>query len=216
MGRKKRSAGNNKSAVNQGRSGRKPARRRRSSRWSNRLLWVTGALIIVAILVGLNLWDAGVFAEPRPVSRSEDPSTLLPLAEPQAALTGTHDMELIPQETPAPQPAPSGVPLAQLDMPSASYDFGRVSDERDVAHIFAVQNIGTADLVVSNLVTSCGCTVAELSSSVIPPGRRADLTVTFDPDFHEVRGGVTRLVWYATNDPTQPWVEVRITANVQS
>ncbi|NIN66941.1 MAG: DUF1573 domain-containing protein [Anaerolineae bacterium] len=169
---------------------------------------------MVVALVGLNLWDSGVFAEPPVLSRSEELSDLLPLAERQRPLTGTHDMELIPQETPAPQPAPSGVPVAQLDIPGASYDFGRVSTSGEVGHIFAVQNIGTADLVISNLVTSCGCTTAELSSSVIPPGHRADLAVIFDPDFHDVRGEVTRLVWFGTNDPTQPWVEVRITANV--
>jgi hypothetical protein len=69
--------------------------------------------------------------------------------------------------------------------------------------------------VIQNLVTSCGCTTAELSSNVIPPGQRADLTVTFDPDFHPTEGEVVRLVWFATNDPTQPWVEVRFTAEVE-
>ena len=49
---------------------------------------------------------------------------------------------------------------------------------------------------------------------MIPPDRRADLTVTFDADAHDTRGEVTRLVWFATNDPTQPWVEVQITADV--
>ena len=88
-------------------------------------------------------------------------------------------------------------------------------DRWDVTHIFAVQNAGEADLVISNLVTSCGCTRAELSSSVIPPGQRADLTVTFDANFHPTQGEVTRLVWFATNDPTQPWVEVRVTADVR-
>lgn len=214
MGNRKRYETGAKPAAKPNRRGRKPQRRRRSSPWSNRLLWVAGGLIVVVALVGLNLWDSGVFAGPPMVSRSEELSDLLPLAQPEGALTGTHDMELIPQETPAPQPAPSGVPVAQLDMPSASYDFGRVSTTGDVVHIFAVQNTGTADLVISNLVTSCGCTTAELSSSVIPPGQRADLNVIFDPDFHEVRGEVTRLVWFATNDPTQPWVEVRITADV--
>ncbi len=68
---------------------------------------------------------------------------------------------------------------------------------------------------IGNLVTSCDCTIAELSSRLIPPGQRADLTVTFDPDFHETHGEVTRLVWFATNDPTQPWVELRIEADVQ-
>ena len=52
-------------------------------------------------------------------------------------------------------------------------------------------------------------------SRVIPPGHRADLTVTFDADYHPARGNVTRLVWFATNDPTRPWVEVRVTADVQ-
>jgi hypothetical protein len=27
---------------------------------------------------------------------------------------------------------------------------------------------------------------------------------------------VVRLVWFATHDPTQPWAEVRIVANVQT
>ncbi len=125
-------------------------------------------------------------------------------------------MSLVPRQTPAPQPAPEGVPLPYLDLPSTSHDFGPIPKRPDVAHVFAVQNTGTVDLEIRNLVTSCGCTVAELSSRVIPPGQRADLTVTFDPDFHETQGEVVRLVWFATNDPTYPWVEVRITAEVQS
>jgi len=211
MGRSRRDKRGAKPVVKLSRLGH-----RRSSPWSNRLLWVAGGRMIRLALVGLNLWDSGVFAEPATASRTEELSALLPLAEPEGALTGIHDVELIPQQTPAPQPAPSGVPVAQLEMPSASYDFGRISTRGNVAHVFAVQNTGTADLVVSNLVTSCGCTIAELSSSVIPPGQRADLSVVFDPDFHEVQGEVTRLVWFATNDPTQPWVEVRITADVWS
>lgn len=83
-----------------------------------------------------------------------------------------------------------------------------------MAHVFAVQNTGNDDLVISNLVTSCGCTTAELTSNVIPPGKRADLTVYFDADYHQTRGEVVRLVWFATNDPTYPWAEVRLTANV--
>jgi hypothetical protein len=124
-------------------------------------------------------------------------------------------MALFPQRTLAPQQAPANVSLPRLDLPSVSHDFGSIPKRPDVAHVFAVQNTGDADLQIGNLLTSCGCTTAELSSSVIPPGKRADLTVTFDPDFHATRGPVTRLAWFATNDPTQPWVETRITADVQ-
>jgi hypothetical protein len=145
----------------------------------------------------------------------EDPASLLPLAEAKRPLKGEHDMQRIPQQTPAPQSAPEGVALPRVDLPTASYDFGTIPGQPDVAHVFAVQNAGTADLEIWNLVTSCGCTTAQLSSSVIPPGQRADLTVVFDPDFHTTRGETVRLVWFATNDPTQPWMEVRITADVE-
>jgi hypothetical protein len=174
---------------------------------------VGGVLAIVAVLVGVNLLS-GARAKPPALSR-EDPSDLLPLAEAKRPLKGEHDMARIPQQTPAPQPAPEGVALPQLDLPTTSHDFGRIPGRPDVAHVFAVQNTGTADLEIGNLVTSCGCTTAKLTSSVIPPGQRADLTVVFDPDFHVTQGEVVRLVWFATNDPTQPWAELRLTADVQ-
>ena len=69
--------------------------------------------------------------------------------------------------------------------------------------------------MLSNLVTSCGCTTAELSSDVVPPGQRADLQVTFDADYHPTEGEVTRTVWFATNDPTRPWVELQVAASVK-
>ncbi len=169
----------------------------------------------VIMLLVLNMWQSGAFAKQPAPSRNEDPTNLLLLAQAGQPLQGGHDMSIIPQQTPAPQPAPPDVPVAQLDLPSVSYDFGQIYEQWDVTHIFAVQNTGDADLQLGNLVTSCGCTTAELSSNVIPPGQRADLTVTFDVNFHETTGQVTRLVWCATNDPTQPWAEVRITADVR-
>jgi hypothetical protein len=180
------------------------------------MVWIGSALGVVVLIIVLGLSRPGARASTVSPSRSENEADLLPLAEAERPLQGGYDMARIPKQTPAPQPAPVNVPLPRLDMPSARYDFGRIPKRPDVAHVFAVQNTGDADLEIRNLVTSCGCTVAQLSSSVIPPGQRADLTVTFDPDFHETKGQVARLVWFATNDPTQPWVEVRINADVAS
>jgi len=194
---------------------KRKTRRQRWSRGAGPLVWIGGVAGIVVALLVLNMWQSGAFAKPPEPARSGDPVDWLPLAETGQPLRGGHDMALIPQQTPAPRPAPSAEPAPRLDMPSTSHDFGRIYEVWDVTHIFAVQNAGEADLVISNLVTSCGCTTAELSSSVIPPGQRADLTVTFDANFHPTQGEVTRLVWFATNDPTQPWVEVRVTADVR-
>jgi hypothetical protein len=174
-----------------------------------------GVVGIVIALFAIGFWRSGAFAKPPPPSRSHDPSDLLPLAEIGSVIRGGHDMAMIPEQTPAPRAAPADTPVPRLELPSASHDFGRIYSSWDVTHVFAVQNTGTADLEIDNLVTSCGCTVAELSSNVIPPGERADLEVAFDAGFHATSGEATRLVWFATNDPTRPWVEVRISANVE-
>lgn len=202
-------------AARSSRRGRKYRRRRWPSRGLHPLVWVGGVGGVVIVLFALALWQSGAFVKPPPPSRSEGTEELLPMARAGSPLQGEHDMALIPEQTPAPRPAPTNVPLPRLDLPSVSHDFGDIFSLWDVTHVFAVQNTGDADLVIGNLVTSCGCTTAELSSSVIPPGQRADLIVTFDADAHKTRGQVTRLVWFATNDPTQPWAEARITADVQ-
>lgn len=191
--------------------GHKSQRKQKESPWR----WIAVGVVVILGLGLFNLWRTGAFASPPPPSRSGDPGTLLPLAQAGPPVRAGHDPALIPETPPTPQPAPTGFPAPRLEMPEYSHDFGRVYARWEVSHIFAVQNTGTADLVINNLVTSCGCATAELSSSVIPPGHRADLTVTFDADYHPVRGAVTRLVWFATNDPARPWVEVRITADVQ-
>jgi hypothetical protein len=178
------------------------------------MVWIGGALGVVVLIIALGLSRPGASASTISPSRSEDEADLLPLADARHPLRGGHELARIPQQTPAPKPAPANVPLPRLELPSAYYDFGRIPKRPDVAHVFAVQNTGDADLEIDNLVTSCGCTTADLSASIIPPGQRADLLVTFDPDFHAAEGRVTRLVWFATNDPAQPWVEVRIDADI--
>ena len=196
-------------------SKRKTRRGRRSSRRRDPLVWLAAVPVVIVALLVFNAYQSGAFAKAPESSRSEDPASLPPLANAGPVLQGGHDMALIPERTPTPQAAPADVAVPRVAIAASFHDFGRIYERWDVTHIFSVQNAGDADLVISNLVTSCGCTVAEISSSVIPPGQRADLAVTFDANFHETNGGVTRLVWFATNDPTQPWVEVRVTADVR-
>ncbi len=188
---------------------------RRRGRGGNKRVWLVAAAVLVVAFLGWSVWQSGALAKPALASRTEATANLLPLANPVRPLSGSHDMAAVPQATPAPQQAPKGVPLPVLQMPSLSYDFGTIPKAPPVSHIFSVENTGTADLVLRNLVTSCGCTTAELTSSVIPPGQRADLTVTFNPSFHPTQGDTVRLVWFGTNDVTQPWIEVRIESFVK-
>lgn len=193
---------------------RRKGGRRKTARRSRLPVWATVLAVILVLGGAVAVWQATSGGNKVAASRSEDPATLLPLAQGGPPLRAGHNPARIPSTPPTPAPVPESTPGPRLDLPTRSHDFGRISRRGNVSHVFAVQNVGTANLVVSNLVTSCGCTTAELSSSVIPPGHRADLRVTFDPDYHEVRGNVVRAVWFATNDPAHPWVELRITADV--
>ena len=197
---------------------RRKTRRAGRSGWIGRispLVWILGgSVLLLALGVVFSLWHTGALAEPVEASRNENAEQLLPLTEGGRPLYGEHDLSLLPSQVPTPSAAAAGEPVPRMEIPYPQHNFGRIPSRRDVAHVFAIQNTGNDDLVISNLVTSCGCTTAELSSDVIRPGQRADLTVVFDPDYHFTRGEVTRLVWFATDDPASPWAEVRITADV--
>lgn len=148
-------------------------------------------------------------------ARSLAADALLPLAEPVNPIEGWHDMGHMPDPNQPGRVVPSDQPQPDIELPVVEYDFGVIpSGPGNVSQVFYIQNTGTEPLEISNVVTSCGCTRALLSSSLIPPGTRANLTAIFDPDYHDTVGPVKRVVWLETNDPDRPVVEVSFTANV--
>lgn len=143
-------------------------------------------------------------------------SDLLPLADPVNPIAGWHDMANLPDPSQPGRVVPGDQPQPNIDLPVTAYDFGVIPPgPGNVSQTFYLQNIGTEALEISSVTTSCSCTRANLSSSVIPPGTRANLTAIFDPDYHEIEGPVKRAIWLETNDPDQPVVEVSFAADVQ-
>lgn len=200
----------------------RPTRRRqqirsaRSRRDRNRRSMIIAVVAAGLLLIGGYVAQqyASAPAVVQAVARDELQEELLPLADPIKPISGGHDMSILPSSPPQPQTAAEGSPTPQAQIPVVSYDFGEIPVSPPVAYLYAIQNTGTADLHLSDLVTSCGCTTAELSTSVIPPGQRADLKVVFDPGFHETVGPVTRVVWVVTNDPQQSVLEMQLQAHV--
>lgn len=171
---------------------------------------IGASLVILATLAVVN-WAANRASAPAAAPALAD---LLPLAEPVNPIAGFHNMERMPNLSAPAQPVDSGTAQANVNLPLATWDWGTIPARPPVVQTFPIQNKGDKPLLITNVVTSCGCTTANLSSSVIPAGQRADLVVTFDPNFHATSGPVTRLVWLETNDPDQPVVELRMDANV--
>ncbi len=106
-----------------------------------------------------------------------------------------------------------GEPRVQVFPPR--YDFGEVP-YTEVTATLRLVNAGDAPLVVEGVSTSCGCTEAEVSRKVIPPGEEAELRISFDPRRMgtRVEGKVYREVYVLTNDPQNPELVVPVTAVV--
>lgn len=112
-------------------------------------------------------------------------------------------------------------PISQVSDPNISFDrafhdFGRISQFGGVVEtIFTVRNTGMETLEIGDIATSCSCTSASISSTAIPAGKEAELTVRFDPDFHEEPLGVfKRTVFIQTNDPDMREAEITIQVDI--
>lgn len=60
------------------------------------------------------------------------------------------------------------------------HDFGNLSEGEIVSYAFKFKNTGKSVLVISNVATSCGCTVSSFPKQPVKPGEIATIDVKFD------------------------------------
>lgn len=98
-----------------------------------------------------------------------------------------------------------------LEFETDFHDFGRVIQGEKVSFGFKFTNTGKSDLILSNVSTSCGCTVPDFPKTPIKPGESHRIDVKFDSDGR--RGYQNKTV--TINSNTQPSTQViRIKAEV--
>ena len=82
------------------------------------------------------------------------------------------------------------------------HDFGTLLQGEVVTYSFHFTNTGNAPLLLSNVNTSCGCTVADFSREPIAPGKDGYIKATYDSKGHH--GFQTRsLTVVANTNPNQ-------------
>lgn len=69
-------------------------------------------------------------------------------------------------------------PKASFD--KTKYDMGSIPWKNPATAIFKVKNTGNKPLVISNVSTSCGCTVASWTKTPIAPGQEGEVLTTYD------------------------------------
>jgi hypothetical protein len=82
------------------------------------------------------------------------------------------------------------------------FDFGTVRQGRKIDHSFVIRNRGDAPLVIEKTRTSCGCTVANVTTRSIAPGGSSEIKITFDSG--NFAGKIEKTVSIDANDPNSP------------
>lgn len=93
-----------------------------------------------------------------------------------------------------------------------NYRFPTVKSGDLVQHDFIITNTGTETLVISNVLTSCGCTTAGKWTTNIAPGASGSIPVTFNS--FNYAGEVSKMVTIMSNDPQQPAIFVKLGGTV--
>ena len=172
---------------------------------------VVGSSVILFLLLAAVWFSSVAASQPVDHAVTYDPDQVT-YAQP---LTAVHEMtgpslQSIPS-------LPKAGPQPKLAVSQPFFDFKRIGHTEVVQHQFIIANEGEAPLTISRAYTSCACTTADFTATVIPPGKIAIMTLTFDAGVHDVRGQtVRRGVIIESNDPASPQTEIWIQASVNA
>ena len=109
--------------------------------------------------------------------------------------------------------APANTAVPRIVVEPAMFDFGKAQQEKTLEKEFRVRNLGAADLVIEDVVTTCGCTVAEGYAKVVKPGGSTPLRVKLQT--RNSSGKLARSVLVKSNDPSGRPVEIKVEALVE-
>ncbi|MFZ5948960.1 MAG: DUF1573 domain-containing protein [Stygiobacter sp.] len=102
--------------------------------------------------------------------------------------------------------------LPKLKLSKTEHNFGDVEEGKLVETKIGFKNVGNADLIISEVKTSCGCTAALLSSKKLQPGESGNLRIELDTNGRE--GKLTRTIVIYSNDPEGPNQVITLIANI--
>lgn len=89
----------------------------------------------------------------------------------------------------------TSIPVIEFD--KDLHDFGKLIQGEKATYNFKFENTGKADLVISQVSSSCGCTVPRFPKKAIKPGESDVIKVTFDSSNR--KGIQNKIVTVTTN-----------------
>ena len=68
----------------------------------------------------------------------------------------------------------------QITFAEDTHDFGDIEQGTKVSHTFEFENVGTEPLILSNVLTTCGCTATDWPRDPVAPGNGGKIEVSFN------------------------------------
>lgn len=111
--------------------------------------------------------------------------------------------------------------LSQNEMASAPvisaekeiFDFGTVKQGTKIEASYIIRNTGKRDLLIRDVQTSCGCTVAVPGDKIVKPGKSTNIKAVFDTRGY--KGTQNKLVMVISNDPKTPKLTLWLKGTVE-
>lgn len=69
---------------------------------------------------------------------------------------------------------------AKIEFKAETVDYGEIAKGSDGVRVFEFTNTGDAPLVISNVKSSCGCTIPKKPEAPIAPGETGTIEVKYD------------------------------------
>ena len=102
--------------------------------------------------------------------------------------------------------------LKLVNIQDDALDYGTVTKSSDGVRKIEVKNTGKKPLIISNVTSSCGCTVPEWTKTPIKPRKKGFINVKYNTD---IVGTISKTITINSNDTETPNKIVKIKGTVE-
>lgn len=100
--------------------------------------------------------------------------------------------------------------VAKIEFKSEVIDYGEIQKGADGVRVFEFTNTGNVPLVITDVTSSCGCTIPEKPKDPILPGKTGEIKVKYDTN----RVGPIRKTITVYSNASEPAKSIKIKGTV--
>jgi len=95
---------------------------------------------------------------------------------------------------------------AEITFKTDTIDYGTITKGSDGVRVFEFTNTGNAPLIITNVKSSCGCTIPKKPEGPVAPGESSTIEVKYDTN----RVGPIRRTITVSSNASEPMVALKI------